>query len=123
VLRLLSEDSSYEGRDPESRKIGYSRTTDDPEELPTPADVQALARLLGVVAADRWVYLDYVCWGGDIDFVYGLGSQDGVPFGPVKESDHDKVEAAYTGLMENFGVSTADALRFEPFMRGFWGED
>jgi hypothetical protein len=95
----------------------------DPEVLPPLADVQALARSLGVLDADSWIYLYYVCWGGDIDFVYGLGSRDGVPFGPAEESYRDKVEAVYTALMENFGVSTADALRFEPFMRGFWGED
>jgi hypothetical protein len=98
-------------------------TTDDPVVLPTPADVQALARSLGVFATDRWVYLNYVCWGGDIDFVHGLGSRDGVTFGPVEESDLDKVEAAYTGLMENFGISKVDALQFEPFTRGFWGDD
>jgi hypothetical protein len=32
----------------------------DSEGLPALADVQALARSLGVSAADRWVYLNYV---------------------------------------------------------------
>jgi hypothetical protein len=69
------------------------------------------------------VYLSYVCWAGQIDFVYGLGSCGGVPFGPVKEDDaHDAVKAAYTGLMEQFGVSAPVALQFEPFRRGYWGE-
>ena len=94
----------------------------DDEELANPADVQALAGQLGLFAADSWVYLSYVCWGGRIDFVYGLGCRDGVPFGPVEESAHDKVKAAYTDLMEQFGISAADALRFEPFVRGYWGE-
>jgi hypothetical protein len=97
-------------------------TSDDLEALPAPDDVQALARSLGVIAANRWLYLHYVCWGGDIDFVYGLGSLDGVPFGPVEESDHDKVEAAYVGLMEHLGIAEADALRFDPFTRGYWGD-
>jgi len=89
---------------------------------PPLADVPALARSLGLDAAARWVYLDYVCWGGAINSVSGLGSRDGVPFGPVAESARDKVEDAYTGLMERFGVSKPDALRFEPFTRGYWGE-
>ena len=97
-------------------------TSDDLEALPAPDDVQALARSLGIIAANRWLYLHYVCWGGDIDFVYGLGTQDGVPFGPVEESDHDMVEAAYVGLMAHLGISEADALRFEPFTRGYWGD-
>jgi hypothetical protein len=94
----------------------------DPEVIPPLDDVQALARSLGIFAADRWIYLYYVCWGGDIDFVYGLGSRDGALFGPVEESDHGKAEAVYTGLMEDFGISEEDAQRFEPFVRGFWGD-
>lgn len=91
--------------------------------LLTPAEAQARASALGIAAADHWIYLYYFCWGGDIDFVYGLGSRGGVPFGPVRESEPGKVEAAYVGLMEEFGVSEADALYFEPFVRGFWGVD
>ena len=91
-------------------------------EAPAAADVQRLAQQLGLHAADCWLYLTYDCWGGDIDFVYGLGSRGGVPFGPVKEDAHEDAEAAYTGLMEKFGISASAALRFEPFMRGYWGE-
>lgn len=90
--------------------------------LPSEAEVRGLARRFGFHEADSWVYLTYVCWGGDIDFVYGLGSRDGVPFGPFEESAHDAVEAAYTGLMERFGVSVDDAMRFDPFERGYWGD-
>jgi hypothetical protein len=91
--------------------------------LPAPDAVQVLARSLGVIAANRWLYLDYVCWGGDIDSVYGLGSRDGVPFGPVEESNLDRVKAVYVGLMGHLGITEAEALRFEPFTRGYWGED
>jgi hypothetical protein len=92
----------------------------DDDALPSPPDLHALATALGLHAADRWSYLTYICWGGDIDFVYGLGFGSGVAFGPVKEDDHDKVEAAYTGLMEQFGVAAEASQRFEPFMRGYW---
>jgi hypothetical protein len=90
----------------------------------TPArdEVEALARQLGVAAADRWLYLTYVCWAGRIDFVYGLGASGGLPFGPVKEDDQDTVKDTYIRLMAQFGVSAEDALRFAPFQRGFWGE-
>ena len=94
----------------------------DGDTLPSPPDLHALATDMRLHAADRWIYLTYICWGGDIDFVYGLGCRGGVPFGPVKEDDHDKVEAAYTGLMEQFGISAEASLRFEPFMRGYWGD-
>jgi hypothetical protein len=87
-----------------------------------PSEAAALARQFGLDAADSWVYLTYVCWAGQIDFVYGLGAHQGAPFGPVEEDGKD-VEAAYTGLMEQFGVPAAVALRFEPFQRGYWGEN
>jgi hypothetical protein len=90
--------------------------------LLTQSEAEALARQFGLDAAECWVFLNYVCWGGSIDFVYGLGSRDGVPFGPVKETALDAVKTAYTGLMEQFGVSAAVALQFEPFRRGYWGE-
>jgi hypothetical protein len=89
---------------------------------PAQADVESLARQLGVDAADRWLYLTYDCWGGGIDFVYGFGSRGGQPFGPVEEDALDAVEAAYTSLMAQFGVSAVDALQFKPFERGYWGE-
>jgi hypothetical protein len=45
----------------------------------------------------------------------------GNPFGPVEEHDLDRVEAAYTDLMEQFGLSAEDALNFDLFARGYWG--
>lgn len=80
-----------------------------------PNQVASLAKSLGLDAADAWIYLTYLCWGGSIDFVLGLGIRDGVPFGVSKEDADTSAKAAYVGLMERFGVSSADALRFEPF--------
>lgn len=92
------------------------------EESLAPDDVHALTRSLGIIAAERWLFLDYLCWGGSLEFVYGLGSGDGRPVGPVEVSDIDEVEHAYVRLMAHIGVSEADALFFEPFTRGYWDE-
>jgi hypothetical protein len=40
----------------------------------------------------------------------------------VEEDALDAVEAAYTSLMAEFGVSAEDAFQFKPFARGYWGE-
>lgn len=93
------------------------------ETLLPPSEVVELARQLGFNVAICWVYLTYVCWGGDIDFVYGLGSNCGVGFRPIKEDARDAVEASYTGLMEQFGLPAEVVLQFEPFKRSYWGED
>ena len=93
------------------------------DELPSPIALQNLASEFGLDRADCWIYLTYVCWGGDIDFVYGVGCCNGVPFGPVTESERGRVEAAYTSLMEQFGVPAENALHFEPFVRGYWDAD
>ena len=98
------------------------RLPHDEDRLLAPLEAENLARQLGLDVADCWVYLTYVCWGGGIDFVYGLGSRHGVPFGPVNEDAREAVEAAYTDLMEQFGVPATVALQFEPFQRGYWGE-
>ena len=89
----------------------------------TPArdDMEMLARQLGLDAANRWLYINYDCWGGRIDFVYGFGISSGFPFGPVEEGSLRIVNDAYTRLMAQFGVLAEDALRFAPFRR-FWDE-
>jgi hypothetical protein len=85
--------------------VGVWLAGSDARLLP-PAQAEALARQLGLDAAECWVYLTYVCWGGQIDFVYGLGSRRlvehglNVPFGPIKEDAQQEVDAAFTGLME-----------------------
>jgi hypothetical protein len=90
-------------------------------ERPAIADVQRLLRQLGLHRATDWLYVTYDCFGGDLDFVYGVGVRGGHHFGPLDESDWSKVEGVYLGLMGEFGVEPNDALRFAPFRRGFWG--
>ena len=90
------------------------------DDTQSPAEVEALARRLGLDGAESWVFLKYTCWGGRIDSVDGLGSCGGVPFDPISEDDD--AENAYLDLMRQFGIPTETALRFEPFHRGYWGE-
>ena len=90
---------------------------------PAPDRVEALARQLGIARATDWLYLTYVCWAGRVDSVYGLGVRGGRLFGPIVESAVRLARDAYLELMGEFGVGPADALRFPPFERGFWGED
>jgi len=92
-------------------------------ETPEPAKVKRLLAQLGLQAAMDWLYLTYDCWGGQIDYVYGLGVRGGEAISPVEENDDSKVETAYVALMGDFGVQPADAKRFAPFIRGFWGEE
>jgi hypothetical protein len=102
--------------------VGVRLPASDDRLLLAPSDAEPFIRQLGLDAADCWVYLTYVCWGGKLDFVYGFGSCSGMLFGPIKEDDQDAVDAAYTGLMERFGVCAEGALNFDPFRRGYWGE-
>jgi len=83
-------------------------------------EVLDLLRQLGLSNAQRWIYLHYVCWGGTIDFVFGLGSRDGTSFGPVEEDSLSKVDRVFTDLMNQFGVSLSEGGYFEPFVRGYW---
>lgn len=85
--------------------------------------VAALADGFGFSRADRWIYLTYDCWAGQVDFVFGLGMKGGVAFGPRESSDEDRVEAEYLALMQAFGLTDSQALNFAPFFRGFWGEN
>lgn len=91
----------------------------------TPAieTIRELSATLGFDSADTWLYLTYDCWAGRIDFVYGFGQRHREPFGPVKENSPPALEAAFTSLMANLGLSAEQAVRFPPFERGFWGEN
>jgi hypothetical protein len=86
-----------------------------------PQEAQQLLAAIGLSGVPDWLYLSYVTWGGQIDYVYGLGVSGGRAFGPVRESDGQAREV-YLSLMDAFGVSAADAFNFPPFVRGFWGE-
>jgi hypothetical protein len=92
-------------------------------ESPEPRRVNGLLEQLGLQDSIDWLYLTYVCWGGQLDYVYGLGVRGGQAIGPIEESDEARVDDAYLELMGQFGVEPADARRFPPFIRGFWGED
>lgn len=86
-------------------------------------EVQSLAQKIGVLGEGSWLFLQYDCWGGAIDFVYGMGVAGGHPFGPIENSALDTVESTYIEVMSQLGISAEDSLNFAPFERGFWGEE
>ena len=88
-----------------------------------PADgVRELARQLGFGPGTDWLFLRYVTWAGVVERVSGLGVCDGREFGPLSVAEPEGARETFLLLMAKFGVSAADALRFPPFERGFWGE-
>jgi hypothetical protein len=89
---------------------------------PAPSDVKHLACGLGLNATADWIFIDYSCWAGRIDFVYGFGARAGTPFGPMEESAPHENESVYVRLMGEFGVSPGAAVNFTPFRRGFRGD-
>lgn len=90
---------------------------------PTVEAVEVEARELGLAAAEAWLYLDYRCWGGPPDFVWGFGKSDEKGrIGPIFVSGSwEETRPAFIALMAHFGLSEADAIDFAPFRRGFWG--
>ncbi len=92
------------------------------QKRPDVAEIASIARDLGIRDVHRWLYLTYTCWGGRIDSVYGLAHVNLDLIGPVDEDADDRVQAAYLDLMQAFGVSAVDAINFEPFRRGYWGD-
>ncbi len=89
--------------------------------LLTISELLALANQTGIAAATAWMFIDYETWGR-VDAVYAAGLADGSAFGPFDDSNGETVETTYLDVMARFGVNNVDALDFEPFYRGFWGE-
>lgn len=85
------------------------------------SELSAVANQMGIGAAKAWLFIDYETWGG-VDAVYAAGFADGSAFGPFDDSNGETVEATYVDVMGRIGISKDDALDFEPFYRGFWGE-
>ena len=88
--------------------------------VPVLANIMALFTELGLDAAESWMYINYDCWAGEIDWVYGLGRHAGQTFGAFDEDTTSRTQETYLALMEAFGVSAEDALNFAPFARGYW---
>jgi hypothetical protein len=89
---------------------------------PSSSELLAIANQTGIAKASAWLFIDYETWAGAVDAVYALGVTDGSAFGPFDDSSGETAEATYVDAMARIGVSEADALDFQPFYRGFWGE-
>ncbi len=69
----------------------------------------------------RWIFLEYICWGGQLDSVMGLVHHNTGDFINLSSDDYEDVDKVYTELMVHFGVSEDHAMDFPPFYRKFWG--
>ena len=74
---------------------------------------------LGISNTD-WIFLVYVTWAGQIDYVIAIGSRSGERFGPI-EADGDPAEDAFFEALDAFGLPAGSGVVFAPFERGFWG--
>ncbi|MDQ0038097.1 hypothetical protein J2W30_005884 [Variovorax boronicumulans] len=86
---------------------------------PSVSQIHALASEFGVIKARSWLYIGYETWGR-VDSVYAAGVHEGTAFGPIDDSNIQTVEATFVEVMSRIGVNREQALRFDPFRRGFW---
>lgn len=66
--------------------------------------------------------MQYDCFGGQIDYVFGVIQFRDHSIKTIEESNLESVQNVYLDFMRSFGLSDEDALNFPPFHRGFWGE-
>lgn len=85
-------------------------------------DVVLLATQLGLTRCPTWIFLQYDCFGGQIDYVFGVIQTTDRSIKTIEESNLEDVQNTYLDFMKSFGLSNEDALNFPPFHRGFWGE-
>ncbi|WP_332604656.1 hypothetical protein [Acinetobacter sp. ESBL14] len=88
----------------------------------SPDDIKALFSAMNINHVKQWLFIEYVCFGGSIDYIYALIMKNGEIYGPIEESALENVERVYIDLMNEFGISEKDALQFKPFDRNFWDE-
>lgn len=88
----------------------------------SPKEIKTLFNEMNINAARQWLFIEYECFGGSIDYIYALIMKNDEIYGPIEESAFDNVERVYISLMNEFGISEKDAIRFKPFERDFWDE-
>ena len=88
----------------------------------TTEDVLQLSKSIGVSQSAEWIFIQYDCFGGQIDFVSGMtcSQADASPY--KEDSSYDTVRQSFLNLMQSFGVDHENAINFLPFKRGFWGD-
>ena len=90
-------------------------------EEPSNDEVNKLAVAIGITQARSWLYITYDTWAGSIDWMYAIGAQQGVEFGPINDSNLETVRDTFIDVMARIGLGTEHAVQFGPFSRGFWG--
>ncbi|MCP3920987.1 MAG: hypothetical protein GY714_00225 [Desulfobacterales bacterium] len=89
---------------------------------PNEEEIIKIVNSVGLSKSDNWLFINYICWAGRIDYVYAYLNSCGKITGPVEESDLNKTSDLFVNIMEGFGVPKEKALDFKPFYRGFWNE-
>lgn len=91
---------------------------------PPARDLATILELAAKMTLPRdcvWIYLDYACWGGLVESVWGYVHGTETSYGPLYDCSYTATES-FQELMQAFGVLPKQALDFTPFRRGFWGE-
>jgi hypothetical protein len=88
----------------------------------TMEDVLQLSNSIGVSQSAEWIFIQYDCFGGQIDSVSGVTCSQACPSPYKEDSNYDTVQQSFLNLMQSFGVDHQDAINFPPFKRGFWGD-
>ncbi len=83
-------------------------------------EIIGLAERLGF-GEKKWIFLDYLCWGGSLTDVVGIVHIESGHFEPLSSDSGQDANAVYIRLMAHFGVTEQAAFDFPPFYRGFWG--
>ncbi len=89
---------------------------------PSIEEVNNIVKKIGIKLEHEWMFIIYECWAGEIDDLFGYIKKPEKQIVSIIESGKNKLENTYISFMEKFGVSKDEALDFEPFKRGFWGE-
>ncbi len=89
---------------------------------PSIEEVNNIVKKIGIKQDLEWMFIIYECWAGKIDDLFGYIKKPEKEIASIIESGKNKLENAYISFMKKFGVSKDEALDFEPFKRGFWGE-
>lgn len=115
------------GRQIERPFLGSGIRVPEEMDIVTDQEITDLAGRLGLGDEDTWVYLDYVTFAGRVAEFFGIVHKRSVEGKPIlidsRRAYDGDWEEQYLKLMAEFGLSEGDTRGFDPFERGFWGEE
>ena len=114
-------DKSYEIRTIEEPFQGSGILIEGLSNMITLDEIVELAEKLPIPKNVDWLFIEYDCWAGRIDYILGLTCIAGQINKLIEEDRMDFIDEAYIKLMQEFQISKEIAINFKPFERGFWG--